>query len=282
MEDLYNRLKALCQERGVSLAKMCSEAGVPKSTPTELKMGRSKGLSMTSAQKIASYFGITVDELLGNEPDIKINLTSEQRSEISEILDKAIKEKNISEGFILARANVQNNIFNQLRNWKHAGISKRDLIAIAQYLDVLEDINLYIADEETKNNPIRIPVFGRVAAGIPISAITDIEDYEEISEDMARKGEYAALKIKGNSMLPRFADGDVVIVRLQDDVDTGDIAIVLVNGDEAVCKKIKKTPEGVMLISTNPEYEPMFYTNKEIEEKPVRVWGKVVELRAKF
>ena len=56
----------------------------------------------------------------------------------------------------------------------------------------------------------------------------------------------------------------------------------MVNGDEATCKKIKKTPEGVMLISTNPAYEPMFYSNKDIEEKPVRIWGKVVELRAKF
>ena len=135
---------------------------------------------------------------------------------------------------------------------------------------------------EEKSSPTRIPVYGKVAAGIPIDAITDIEDYEEITDEMARQGEYAALKIKGNSMLPRFADGDIVIVKLQSDVNTGDIAIVLINGDEATCKKIKKTLEGVMLISTNPEYEPLFFSNKEIEEKPVRIWGKVVELRAKF
>ena len=133
-----------------------------------------------------------------------------------------------------------------------------------------------------KPTPTKIPVYGSVAAGIPLEAIQDIEDYEEITEDMARTGEYAALKIKGNSMLPRFTPGDVVIVRLQEDINDGDIAIVLVNGDEATCKKIKKTPEGVMLISTNPDYEPMFYTNREISEKPVRIWGKVVELRAKF
>ena len=132
------------------------------------------------------------------------------------------------------------------------------------------------------NSPTRIPVYGSVAAGIPLEAIQDIEDYEEITDEMARNGEYVALKIKGDSMLPRFTAGDIVIVKLQEDVDNGDIAIVFVNGDEATCKKIKKTPEGVMLISTNPAYEPMFYTNREIEEKPVRIWGKVVELRAKF
>ena len=135
---------------------------------------------------------------------------------------------------------------------------------------------------DAKPKAKRIPVYGSVAAGIPLEAIQDIEDYEEITEDMARSGKYAALKIKGNSMLPRFTPGDVVIVRLQDDVDNGDIAIVMVNGDEATCKKIKKTPEGVMLISTNPDYEPMFYSNQEIAELPVRIWGKVVELRAKF
>lgn len=149
---------------------------------------------------------------------------------------------------------------------------------IAELFNV--DLNYLYGIAQKKG--VRIPVYGSVAAGIPLEAIQDIEDYEEIPEDMARTGEFAALKIKGNSMLPRFTPGDVVIVRLQEDVNDGDVAIVIVNGDEATCKKIKKTPEGVMLISTNPDYEPMFYTNREISEKPVRIWGKVVELRAKF
>lgn len=152
---------------------------------------------------------------------------------------------------------------------------------LSAYFSVSVD---YLLGNETIANKsgVRIPVYGSVAAGIPIEAITDIEDYEEITEDMASTGEFAALKIKGRSMEPRFTEGDVVIVRLQNTIESGDIAVVIVNGDEATCKKIKKTPEGVMLISTNPDFEPMFYTNKEIEEKPVRIWGKVVELRAKF
>lgn len=129
---------------------------------------------------------------------------------------------------------------------------------------------------------IKIPVFGSVAAGIPIEAITDIEDYEEISEDLAATGEFVALKIKGDSMEPTLLAGDVVIVRVQDTIENGEIAIVLVNGDEATCKKIKKTPEGVMLISLNAAYDPMFYTNAEIESLPVRIFGKVVEMRRAF
>ena len=145
------------------------------------------------------------------------------------------------------------------------------------------DINtLFESTPSPLKKGIKIPVYGKVAAGIPIEAITDIEDYEEITEDMALDGEYAALRIKGDSMEPKISEGDIVIVRLQSTIETGEIAIVIVNGDEATCKKIKKTPEGVMLISFNPAYEPMFYSNKEIEQLPVRIWGKVVELRAKF
>lgn len=155
------------------------------------------------------------------------------------------------------------------------------LCKIADFFNVTVD---YLLGNETagKKKGIKIPVYGTVAAGVPIEAITDIEDYEEIDEDMARNGDHIALKIKGDSMEPRMVNGDVVIVRLQPDACDGETAIVMVNGDEATCKKIKKTPEGIMLISTNPAYEPMFYSNKQIEELPIRILGKVVELRAKY
>ena len=84
-------------------------------------------------------------------------------------------------------------------------------------------------------------------------------------------------------MEPRMMEGDVVIVRRQDDVDSGDVAIVLVNGDEATVKRVKKQEEGITLIATNTSvYEPHFYSNKEIAELPVRILGRVVELRGKM
>lgn len=129
----------------------------------------------------------------------------------------------------------------------------------------------------------RIPVLGRVAAGIPISACEDILDYEEITENMRRDGEYFALQIRGDSMEPKFSDGDVVIVRQQEDADDGDIVIALVNGDDAVCKRLKKYQDGsVALLSTNPMYKPMFFSKAEIDITPVKIIGKVKELRAKF
>lgn len=127
-----------------------------------------------------------------------------------------------------------------------------------------------------------IPVLGKVAAGTPIEAIEDILDYEEIDAQTAASGDYFALQIKGQSMEPKISDGDVVIVRQQNDCDSGDIAVVLVNGDEATVKRIKKEPAGIMLIPNNPAYEPKFYSNDDIESLPVAIIGKVVELRAKF
>lgn len=127
-----------------------------------------------------------------------------------------------------------------------------------------------------------IPVLGRVQAGIPIEAVEDVLDYEEISNEMAKTGDFFALQVRGASMEPRIHEGDVLIVRKQDDAETGDVCVVMVNGDDATVKRIKKSPEGLFLIANNPAFEPMFFSNREIDELPVQVIGKVVELRAKF
>lgn len=139
-----------------------------------------------------------------------------------------------------------------------------------------------VSRQAGKRKSIAIPVYGRVAAGIPLEMIDDIIDFEEIPEDMASLGEYFALQIHGASMEPRMKEGDVVIVRQQEDAETGEIIIVTINGTDATCKRLKKYHDGIELISTNPSYETMFFSEKEILEKPVRILGKVVELRAKF
>jgi repressor LexA len=139
-----------------------------------------------------------------------------------------------------------------------------------------------VTDISHRNRGVEINVLGRVAAGIPIEAIEDIIDTEEISSDMARTGEFFGLKIHGDSMEPRMCEGDVVIVRKQDDAESGEIVIATVNGSDATCKRLRKYRDGIELISNNPAYNPMFYSNEDIENKPVRIIGKVVELRGKF
>lgn len=147
-----------------------------------------------------------------------------------------------------------------------------------------DDLKVNIGSEKVKmaKKAIRIPVLGNVAAGVPIEAIENVIDYEEISEELAHTGDFFALKIKGNSMEPRICDGDVVIVRKQDYAESGDLVIVLVNGDSATCKKLAKYPSGIRLIPFNQAYEPLFYSNEEIVNKPVRIIGRVVENRQKY
>jgi repressor LexA len=130
---------------------------------------------------------------------------------------------------------------------------------------------------------VKIPVLGRVVAGVPIDAVQEILDYEEITPEMAATGDYFALRVKGASMEPTLRDGDIVIVKKQSTVDSGDIAIVLVNGNDATVKEIKESPAGITLIGHNAAiYTPQFYSNKEIQNLPIQIIGKVVEMRRKF
>lgn len=156
------------------------------------------------------------------------------------------------------------------------------IIAFADILGVTPGKLMGWNDTAPSRKSVSIPVFGRVAAGIPLEMITDIIDFEEIPEDMASLGEYFALQIHGDSMEPRMKEGDVVIVRQQEDAETGETVIVTVNGTDAACKRLKKYRDGIELISTNPSYKTMFFSAQEVTEKPVRILGKVVELRAKF
>lgn len=171
----------------------------------------------------------------------------------------------------------------------------RKLNELARLFNVSTDYLLGLTDTPTesltqplsqslsKERGVRIPVLGRVVAGIPIEAIEEVIDWEEIPQKMAATGKFFALRVCGHSMEPTILEGDVVIVRQQEDVDNGDIAIVLVNGDEATVKRVKKQKDGITLIATNTSvYEPHFYSNQEIHDLPVRVVGKVEELRRKM
>lgn len=152
------------------------------------------------------------------------------------------------------------------------------LSRIAKYFNV--SIEYLLGKEETSLPWIN--VLGRVAAGIPFEAIEDIVDQEQLSPGTDLSFEYFGLQIQGDSMEPKFSNGDTVIVRVQPDCENDDIVIAMIDNEKTVCKKIKKTPEGIFLISTNTAYDPLFFTNAEIEQRPVTILGKVIELRAKF
>lgn len=151
---------------------------------------------------------------------------------------------------------------------------------IASLLNVSADSLLGTAHLLTKRT---IPVLGSIPAGVPIEAIEDILDYEDLSPEEAGDGyEYFGLRIRGRSMMPEYLDGDTIIVRRQESAETGDDAVVMVNGDDATFKRIQRGLGGVTLMPLNTaEFTPTFFTNAEIAALPVRILGICVELRRK-
>jgi repressor LexA len=154
--------------------------------------------------------------------------------------------------------------------------------AMARYFGVNRSDIMEPWGEPHSAGSVSIPVYARVAAGLPIEAAEDIIDREEIPEAMAEQGPHFAVRIWGDSMEPRMKKGDVVIVRKQTTADDGDIVIVTVNGTDATCKQFKRYQDGIALVSINPAYPPMYYTAQEVDQLPVCIIGKVVELRAKM
>lgn len=168
-----------------------------------------------------------------------------------------------------------------LTSWKQ-GVSKpkyENLMKIADVLGVSVEYLMTGGKAISTTNGVSIPILGFVAAGIPVSAITDIIGEVTISPAVAKKGEHFALKIHGDSMEPLINDGDIVVVRSQQTADSGDIVIAQVDGDQATCKKVMLTGAGIVLRSLNPKYEPMVFSAEEIENLPVRIIGKVIESR---
>ena len=129
-----------------------------------------------------------------------------------------------------------------------------------------------------KIDKIKIPVLGKVKAGYDYLAQENIIGYESI-DNVSDPENYYALQVTGNSMEPLFSDGDIAIVHRQDDFDSGNTCIVLVNGDEATVKKVIKTDDGIDLIAMNPYYPVRHFSKNEMNEIPVKIIGKVVEAR---
>ena len=158
--------------------------------------------------------------------------------------------------------------------------------ALADYFninksDLIEEKKLNI-DTVPIESGYTIPVLGRVAAGYGKEAVEEVIGQIEISPALAAKGDYFGLLIKGDSMIPTLYDGDTVIVERTDDAESGDLVIALVNGSDATCKRLQKYAEGIALIPQNPVYEPLRFTESEIDTTPVKILGKVVEMRRKF
>lgn len=149
-------------------------------------------------------------------------MASNSKEILASNLQKLMDRESITQKDIAVIAGVSQQ---SVSNWLAGKLMPRmgAIEKIAEYFGIAKSDLLEMKDGY-ESKATRIPVLGTVKAGIPITAVQEILDYEEISSEMARCGEYFALRIKGDSIEPRMHEGDVVIVKQQSTVDSGQIA----------------------------------------------------------
>ena len=135
---------------------------------------------------------------------------------------------------------------------------------------------------EDQITAVAIPVLGTVPAGVPIEAIQDILGYEEIPKIMADTGEFFCLRVEGNSMYPLLYSGETIVIKKQETADNGDIVVALVDNEETTVKRLKKVSDGIILEAENPEYNSLYFNEKQIQNEKVKIIGKAVESRKKL
>lgn len=164
-----------------------------------------------------------------------------------------------------------------IQRYESGEVSRLDNEIIMKLADVLGVSPVFLMGWEQPNvaQTTKIPVLGIIACGEPITAEENINEYREALKDNLPSGNLFYLKAKGDSMYPKIPDGSYVLVREQSDVENGEIAAVLLNGDEeATLKRVRKLGKTILLEALNEEYEPYVIN----EENPARIIGKAVKL----
>jgi len=192
--------------------------------------------------------------------NLKRIMSKQNKNQNDVIKDLEIKQSTFSDWYLGKRIPRMNVIFQLAEYFK---VDIRDLI-----------------DEPKLNRGNRIPIFSKIPAGIPIELIEDVIDYEELDSKMfTGDKEYFGVRVSGDSMYPEYRDKDILIVQKINDCESGQDCIVMINGNDGTFKRVKKTEEGIILQPLNPNYEIKFYSNKEIEELPIKIIGIVKEIR---
>lgn len=191
----------------------------------------------------------------------RYHLTQAELGEIAGVSDKAVSS--------WENGNAEPRMGALERMAQHFGITKVELIA---------------EDSTPRTPPNRIKVYGKVPAGIPLEAVEDIIDWEDIPEEWLRGDkEYFGLMVEGYSMYPTYQPGDTIICLRQPDCESGQDAVVYVNGYNATLKRVIKQQFGILLqpLNPDPQYEAHFYDYDD-PDNPISILGVVVELRRKM
>lgn len=204
-------------------------------------------------------------------------------NKFSERLFKLIKDNETDINILAKALGIKSK--STIYRYMHGGMAPK--LTTIKYLAEIYNVNpIWLMGYDVPKNSIpikniekiKIPVLGTVKAGYDYLVQENIIGYESI-DNVSEPENYYALQVSGDSMEPLFSDGDIAIVHRQDDFDSGNTCIVLVNGDEATVKKVIKTDDGIDLIAMNPYYPVRHFTRNEMNEIPVKIIGKVIEAR---
>lgn len=213
-------------------------------------------------------------------------------------LQKAMNIRNIKATELSEKANIPKSAISQYLSGLYEA-KQKSIFKLANALNVSEawlmglDVPMTRNDDDTLKkigaiplsgeNMVKIPILGTVKAGYDYLAEENIIGTIKVNIDLVKDGsEYFALKVKGDSMQPVLYEDDVVIIKRQNDCEDGQIAVVLINGEEGTIKKVKKSSSGIWLQPFNNNYEPLVFTNDEIEDIPVKIIGVVKQLQREF
>ncbi len=274
-------LRRLREEHGLTQRELGQIAGVSDKAVSTWENGV-KTPRMSAIRLIAEHFGIPTGDLLSERSAAVQAARAQSLSELCTAWDRT--PERVAGDLSLSTARVQ-----QLM----AGSEPTELEAalIASYFhtprQVLRDGTSFWDGALHNVTPLtpspasrRIPVLGRVPAGVPIEAVADV--VEEIDLSAQQDGyEYFGLLVTGDSMLPEYRDGDVVILRIQSTAETGDDVVAYIGTADATLKRLTRTENGIQLRPLNPAYEVRSFSNEEIRSIPVSIAGIVVELRRK-
>lgn len=206
--------------------------------------------------------------------------------EVANTIKALAKSQNMTIGKMLSACSLS---INTLSSMQSGGYYPR-LEAICKIADYLGCSVDYLLGRTDRNfSPASFPsshrtvsVYGKIPAGLPMEAIEDIIDTEDIPEEWFRGGkDFFGLKITGDSMYPKYLTGDTVIFEKADTCESGQDCAVMIGTDDATFKRVLRSLSGITLQPLNPEYAPRTYSNDEIEALPVRIIGIARELRRK-
>lgn len=275
LQPMPNRIRELRKEKKWTMKELGSRVGLAESTISQYETGKRQPDNKTLLC-FADLFDTTVDYILG------------RLAPVQSVGSSAVRLKTLRLERDLTMADVARDLGLPYTTYVNYEKGERRpnsemLIKIADYYHTSVDYVIGKGGMPSSQSHVRIPVLGSVPAGIPIEAVEDVIDWEDISATMTRGGkEYFALRVAGDSMFPKFLDGDIVIVHRTPVCDSGDDCVVYVNGYDATLKTVFLSKDGgLSLRPINTNYEPRSFTRAEVASLPVSIAGVVVELRRK-